>query len=915
MAGRFAFLPDARNNLLLSSQAPAAGAGRRRVSLDLAIVADGVTQSPRLAVGADLVGPGDVTGVDRAMISRVEPASGLKAFEPNYLPFLEFIDADFPWRYSLDLDQSGRCKPWIVLIALAPDEFEVVTGASEVLPRIRVLNPSMSLPDLGQSWAYAHVQLDLPQAADTVTASLAADATRSFARLFCPRRLAERRAYSLFLVPAYEAGRLRGLGKDPVAQPFNAPAWSAGSAEPVDLPVYFQARFVTDSLEDFETQLRRLRPMTIQEVAAAGAARRASAARPGYYPGYSQPGASFEVQGALRQVDDPPQGLQTDPALTALMTDTLKQSIQGETGIVPPGEPDPLVAFPAYGWRYPQANAVSRQRAEQREWFDLTNLDLKFRQAAGRGAETVRRNQEIFAKRCFEQYEEVVEANRRLARLSFAAVMAGRLADKHFSKLASDTALALGEPLQPFVRGESGKTLVEELRAKGAPTSFAARALRKLSAKRMQKLEVKELGRLTLAPQPAIPGDQTSNAVLRPMQRQESDRPLHPLAARTGLTETVSRRVQGFLDTQTFQASARPRLTGVRVARFDSSGIAGRLTEAVKRLPAAKAAATIAGLRLAEQQVIAPVYRSPVITEPLADLLRQFANEAILTDASRIPTDRVALFEENRSFIEAFLVGANHEMNKELRWREFPTDMRGTIFKRFWNRNRAANDPNGDDIAAIHGWTKALGKNFPPGDADQAGNLVVVIRSDLVAKLELPIVVLNIAQGTSWQSGSGVNHESVFSGKVTRDIAYYGFDVSRELILGQVLPRCFLVLYEPAGRLRFGLDIATASVRQARQNIGTQSLAFPIRQLNRTESRVLARPTPPAAAPVVPATWDDFSWVHVARQPSGYIDFNTTLSVPGNPDYWGIGKTSATLARSFWQKPLAAVLPLRRVVA
>ncbi len=799
MAGRFAFLPNARNTLVDASQAPTGGGSRRRMALDVEITGDGVAQLPRVIAAADLVGPGDVTGVSRAMISRVEPASALRAFEPNYIPFLEFIDADFPWRYSLDLPIGGRIKPWVVLIALAPEEFEVVTGAAEVLPRIRVLNPSITLPDLAQSWAYAHVQLALPQTGDTVPDSLAADATRSFSRLFCPRRFEERRAYTLFLVPAFEAGRQRGLGVEPTAQPFDAPAWSATSTDPVDLPVYFQSRFVTDSLEDVETMLRRLKPMTIAEAAAAGAPKQASAARPGYYPGYSSPGKSFEVQGALQQVDTPLAVLDSDAALNALMAETLRHSIIGDTGIVADGEPDPLVAFPAYGWRYQQQSAVSRPKAEQREWFDLVNLDLKFRQAAGRGAETVRRNQEVFAQRCFEQYEEIVEANRRLARLNVAAVMAEHLTIKHLAKLAPDTVLALAEPLQPYVKGTTGTAIIEELRTAGAPTSFAARGLRKVSAKRMQKVDVAGVGRLTVVPHPAIPGDQTSNPVLRPMQRRAIDRDLHPLAARVGLSDVVSRRVTGFLDVRTFQQSARPTQTGIRVARFESRGMSARLTDAVTRLPRAKALATIGGLRAAEQQLIAPVYRAPVITEPLVDKLNEFATDAILTDATRIPTDRVALFEENRSFIEAFLVGANHEMNKELRWREFPTDMRGTIFKRFWNRHRADSDPQGDDIAAIHGWTRELGRNFPPADVDQAGNLVIVIHSDLIAKFEMPIVNLNVATGSVWQSGSGVDHEPVFSGKITRDIAYYGYDVARELILGQLLARTFLVIYEATG--------------------------------------------------------------------------------------------------------------------
>ena len=35
-------------------------------------------------------------------------------------------------------------------------------------------------------------------------------------------------------------------------------------------------------------------------------------------------------------------------------------------------------------------------------------------------------------------------------------------------------------------------------------------------------------------------------------------------------------------------------------------------------------------------------------------------------------------------FVEAFMVGLNHEMNHELVWRTYPTDQRGTPFRRFF---------------------------------------------------------------------------------------------------------------------------------------------------------------------------------------------------------------------------------------
>jgi len=372
--------------------------------------------------------------------------------------------------------------------------------------------------------------------------------------------------------------------------------------------------------------------------------------------------------------------------------------------------------------------------------------------------------------------------------------------------------------------------------------------------------------------------------------------------------------VAPFLAADKFAAAIRPRRVGVRVRTFQSATLSARITDTLRRLPRVKAELTIGGLLPAEKAEFKPVYRSPVIDEPLANRLQDFAADALLTDATRIPADTVAVFGENRRFIEAFLVGANHEMNKELRWREFPTDMRGTIFRRFWDRGRPAGDPAGDDIADIHTWNDALGRHFAPADVNQASDLVIVIRSEAVRKLDMPIVILNEAAGSAWQSGSGIDHEPIFVGKVAPDIAFYGFSVTREHILGAARDRTFLLVYEPAGRLRFGLDVASASVRQKRQDVAAQSLAFPIRTLGRSEQRVTLRRDPPPPVSPSPASWDDFSWQQVGLTGGGYVDFTRRFAVPGGPDLWGANKTSASIARSFWQKPVVVVVPLKRIL-
>ena len=366
--------------------------------------------------------------------------------------------------------------------------------------------------------------------------------------------------------------------------------------------------------------------------------------------------------------------------------------------------------------------------------------------------------------------------------------------------------------------------------------------------------------------------------------------------------------------TQRFQTLARPLAAPVATRTFESKSFSTQILATLEKLPKAKCASTIKGLSPQEQTDIRPVYRSPIITAPLALRLTAFAPDSILADASLLPPDSVALFEENRMFIEAFLTGANHEMNKELRWREFPTDMRGTIFRRFWERGRPPEDIAGDDIRAMHTWNGKLGEHFAPGDIDKAANLVVVMRSDLVRKLLLPIVVINEAPTTTWEKGKGIDHQAIFFGTIGPDVAYYGFDVARDHIVNTVRERAFLVFYEPAGRLRFGLDVATLATRQQRRNTTLESLPFPVRAFGRDERVVLMHSRLPQPIPNSPATWDDLSWSHMTLSKSKYVDFSRQISITGQPDYWSAAKTSASVARSFWQKPVAAVMPFKRVL-
>ena len=119
------------------------------------------------------------------------------------------------------------------------------------------MNAMGSLPPSHQRWAWAHVQVaDRVAAGADVVATLAADPARVVSRLLCPRRLRPLTTYRAYVVPAFEAGRRAGLGRDPGTDGA-APSWTAASARGLELPVYFTWTFRTGRGGDFEYGIGR----------------------------------------------------------------------------------------------------------------------------------------------------------------------------------------------------------------------------------------------------------------------------------------------------------------------------------------------------------------------------------------------------------------------------------------------------------------------------------------------------------------------------------------------------------------------------------------------------------------------------------------------------------------------------------
>ena len=125
--GTYTFFPWLRQGLANQVKAPAsADAKRGQITVTLKVSGEGLTEPPDQKVDKqiEIYGPGDIVGIDPKAIIKTEPRNWITNFETNYLPYVDFYDEDFPWRYTPNAPDGDRLVPWLSLIVLTDEEFD-----------------------------------------------------------------------------------------------------------------------------------------------------------------------------------------------------------------------------------------------------------------------------------------------------------------------------------------------------------------------------------------------------------------------------------------------------------------------------------------------------------------------------------------------------------------------------------------------------------------------------------------------------------------------------------------------------------------------------------------------------------------------------------------------------------------------
>jgi hypothetical protein len=590
LLGTYAFLPWLRQGVANAITAPPAAGNRASIRVDLTvsgtpIVGDTPVTAP-VSQDISLYGPGDIVGIDSRAIIRTEPRAGVTNFESNYLVAVDFYDEDFPWRYTPIPPSGLQLNPWIALLVLSQAEFsEGNNVGNRPLPFVTITDPTL-FPPADELWAWAHVHFnqglspnpstelvspDMSAVIPRVQAILDANPDLAYSRLMCPRLLDINTGYDAFIIPAFESGRLAGLGLDPTkASSAAASAWVsyAGQEEPQSFPYYYRWHFRTGDRGDFRYLVGLLKPQPVDPKVGT---RDFDVTRPeANLPDIVKPGLNgiLRLGGALEvpdadlseadkaerdkyeNWDQPyPDAFEVSLAKFVNLADDYQEHTAADANAasgIGPGisdDLDPLITSPLYGRWHSLTERLLFNRdgadaLDRTNWVHRLNLDPRFRVPGNYGTEIVEAHTEEYMNYAWEQIGDVLQANQAIRRLHFATAASVRLYTRHLVPAASDSArvLSLTAPVSSRVlfagatvasmRGSASEaTLVPPVLTS---TAFrralrpGARLMRSLpftpEATRTNLLQRVNAGEVTSAPPKTVPSgvvtiDQAGNAI------------------------------------------------------------------------------------------------------------------------------------------------------------------------------------------------------------------------------------------------------------------------------------------------------------------------------------------------------------------------------------------------------------------
>jgi hypothetical protein len=471
---------------------------RAKINVKLKVEATSTKDAPLPPQYVDkniqLYGPGDIVGIDKSAIIKFEPKHWITNFEPNYLPYIDFYEEDFPWRYTPAKPNGDRLKPWLTLIVLEEKEFsDGKNMAKKPLPYFSLksgVNSNQIFPKPSELWAWAHVHFNTELNASDVPAHvrqiLSTDPDLAYSRIISPRKLKPNVGYHAFLIPSYESGRLAGLGLEiPASLTATKIAWE--DPNNCDFPYYHRWYFRTGAVGDFEYLVNLLKPKAADPTVGfreldllhpganispllnpelAGILRLGGALRVPTNKLIGKDLQKFEEEEKWRSrlAEKLPQDLANRINLADDYTNNSNKTIlqwNNSAGIrikiqdshdIGEEDPDPVVTSPLYGqWHALQKRLLVDRNGQkiiyENNWVHELNLDPRYRIAAGIGTKVVQKNQETYMQAAWEQVGHIMEVNRKFLFGQLAKEISNHLFNKKVLPHIDNNSFLIAAPM------------------------------------------------------------------------------------------------------------------------------------------------------------------------------------------------------------------------------------------------------------------------------------------------------------------------------------------------------------------------------------------------------------------------------------------------------------------------------------
>jgi hypothetical protein len=752
----------------IAAEGPASGTVSPQVVFKRSIAADPIkADGPPLK----LAGSDDVAAIDRSLILREEPPPGTANAAENIMAAVEFAHADLPWLLSTKQEripnESGiRVHPWLVLVVVSEHEAAPPRDGN---PAPILTAPVAALPPLDESWAWAHVEARTPDSNNMpeLAARFVEDEVRKrsanvVARLLCPRKLNVNTTYYAAVVPVPASG-----------------AWTtAPGGSTVELTVFHWWSFSTGEAGTFEDLARRLKKAEAGDHGVGSRTIDISApwpALPSSGVGPPPPRVTTAMDGALQAPGDPVAESWSDPAAQAVFRKKLVEVLNTPANRrdLSAGNDRDTVAVgpPLYGSHHSGQQTVD---PDSGGWLSTLNLEVRRRVAAALGARYVQVEQEFLMARAWEQVGAIREANRLLAAAELATAAATASRAKNIAPLKAADLILTMAPMAARIRVSLG---FQTLRGDGQPGTLAD----------------------VLRAEPELPRGMPTTAFSR------LTRPTGALGRR------IKRAVGGptvgdsLLESKLPKPERLPSVAGgdppslVSQVRARTTPLALQFRRMLKVVDNPDMLSRSA----ADERPLAPIMEHPRFDVPIGEEILARWPEWAIPGITGLPDESVVVLETNPEFVASLLVGLNHEFNRELLWREFPTDQRGTSFARFW-------PTAGNDVDEIARWplNSKLGSQIRGGEE---GSLVLLIRGEVLRRF--PAAPLVAVKGERVREGGREVHRlpKTFTGISATPLP---LDESTILYLFTGITEAkarnegwFFVLREPMRGTQFGFDL------------------------------------------------------------------------------------------------------------